>query len=69
MATEHRTEGAPEGVPEGATGPAAGEEPATAKAGRYPLKPESVGEDTYVVISRGHHDIHAFMAEVRKLWS
>ena len=33
---------------------------------RYPLDPKSIGEDTYVVISRGHHDIHTFMAEVRK---
>lgn len=35
---------------------------------QYPLEPQSIGEDTYVVISRGHHDIHAFMQEVRKHW-
>ncbi len=33
---------------------------------KYPLAPESIGEDTYIVISRGHHDIHAFMTAVRK---
>lgn len=32
----------------------------------YPLKVENVGEDTYIVMSRGHHDPHVFMAEVRK---
>ena len=36
---------------------------------RYPLEPKSIGEDTYIIISRGHHDIHAFMAEVRKHWT
>lgn len=60
MAREHRTKKA--------AGPAAGQQAVAAKACRYPLKPESVGEDTYVIISRGHHDIHAFMTEVRKVW-
>lgn len=32
----------------------------------YPLQVESIGSDTYIVISRGHHDIHAFMAAVRE---
>jgi len=32
----------------------------------YPLEVESVGEDTYIVMSRGHHDIDAFMTEVIK---
>lgn len=27
----------------------------------YPLDPESVGEDTYIVMSRGHHDLEEFM--------
>lgn len=35
---------------------------------QYPLEPVSIGEDTYIVMSRGHHDIHAFMREVRKHW-
>lgn len=33
---------------------------------RYPLEPFSIGEDTYVVISKGHHDIHEFMRKVRE---
>lgn len=33
---------------------------------RYPLEIENVGDDTYIVMSRGHHDIHAFMAAVRE---
>lgn len=32
----------------------------------YPLDPQSIGEDTYIVISRGHHEIHEFMRRVRK---
>ena len=32
----------------------------------YPLDPFSVGEDTYIVISKGHHDIHEFMRVVRR---
>lgn len=31
----------------------------------YPLVIENIGEDVYILISRGHHDPHAFMAEVR----
>lgn len=29
----------------------------------YPLEVESVGSDTYIVMSRGHHDLCEFMAE------
>lgn len=32
----------------------------------YPLKPESWGEDDYIVGSKGHHDIHEFMVAVRE---
>lgn len=32
----------------------------------YPLSIENVGEDTYIVMSRGHHDPAAFMAAVRE---
>jgi hypothetical protein len=31
----------------------------------YPLDVRSVGDDTYVVMSKGHHDPEAFMAAVR----
>lgn len=31
----------------------------------YPLEIENVGEDTYILMSRGHHDIHEFMRKVR----
>lgn len=31
----------------------------------YPLDVESIGEDVYIIISRGHHDIHEFMRVVR----
>lgn len=37
-------------------------------APKYPLTPFIIGDDTYVVISRGHHDIHDFMAKVRARW-
>lgn len=30
---------------------------------RYPLEVESVGSDTYIVMSRGHHDLEEFMAK------
>lgn len=33
---------------------------------RYPLRIENVGEDTYIVMSRGHHDPHEFMRAVRE---
>lgn len=32
----------------------------------YPLEVESIGEDVYIIISRGHHDIHEFMKTVRR---
>ena len=35
----------------------------------YPLEPLSIGEDTYIVISEGHHDVHEFMKAVRDNWS
>ena len=31
----------------------------------YPLSVQSIGEDVYILISRGHHDIHEFMRAVR----
>lgn len=31
----------------------------------YPLDIENAGQDTYIVMSRGHHDPHVFMAQVR----
>lgn len=31
----------------------------------YPLEIENVGEDTYILLSKGHHDIHDFMKRVR----
>lgn len=31
----------------------------------YPLEIENVGEDDYIVMSRGHHDPHEFMRKVR----
>lgn len=32
----------------------------------YPLDLDSIGDDTYIIISEGHHDIHEFMRAVRK---
>lgn len=32
----------------------------------YPLEIENAGDDTYIVMSRGHHDPHEFMREVRE---
>lgn len=32
---------------------------------RYPLDVRSVGDDTYIVMSKGHHAPEAFMAAVR----
>ncbi len=29
---------------------------------KYPLEVNSVGSDTYIVMSRGHHDLRGFMA-------
>jgi hypothetical protein len=34
----------------------------------YPLEPFSIGEDTYCVISKGHHDVHEFMRALRERW-
>ncbi len=31
-----------------------------------PLEIENIGEDTYILMSKGHHDIHAFMRQVRE---
>jgi len=31
----------------------------------YPLEIENVGDDDYIVMSRGHHDPHEFMKKVR----
>lgn len=33
---------------------------------KYSLVIENIGEDIYTLLSRGHHDIHEFMREVRK---
>ncbi len=39
---------------------------ATKKSPRiYPLEIDNVGDDTYVVMSKGHHDPHEFMRAVR----
>lgn len=32
----------------------------------YPLEVESVGTDTYIVMSKGHHNFEEFMAAVNK---
>lgn len=32
----------------------------------YTLAPFSIGEERYIVISKGHHDIHEFMRVVRQ---
>ena len=32
----------------------------------YPLEIENIGEDVYKLMSRGHHDIHAFMRKARE---
>jgi len=31
-------------------------------AKQYPLEVQSVGSDTYIAMSKGHHDLEAFMA-------
>lgn len=31
---------------------------------QYPLSVQSVGDDTYIVMSKGHHDLSEFMREV-----
>lgn len=35
---------------------------------RYPLDPVSVGSDTYIVMSRGHHDLEIFMKKAVEEW-
>lgn len=35
----------------------------------YPLVPMIVGDESLAIISKGHHNIHDFMREVRKHWS
>lgn len=32
---------------------------------RYPLSVKNVGEDSYILMSKGHHDLHEFMRAVR----
>lgn len=34
---------------------------------KYPLDIENVGEDVYILRSKGHHDVHEFMRAVREL--
>jgi hypothetical protein len=34
-------------------------------ADRYPLDIQNVGEDTYILMSKGHHDQHEFMRAAR----
>ena len=41
-------------------------EAAARAATPYPLEIENIGDDVYVLISRGHHDIHQFMRKVRE---
>jgi hypothetical protein len=36
------------------------------KAKTYPLDVRSVGDDTYIVMSKGHHEPDVFMAAVRE---
>lgn len=36
---------------------------------QYPLEVESVGSDTYIVMSKGHHDFEEFMREAVKEYS
>lgn len=35
-------------------------------AKQYPLEIDNVGSHTYIVMSRGHHDVHDFMRQVRE---
>lgn len=35
----------------------------------YALDVENVGEDTYILMSKGHHDVHEFMLAVRADYS
>lgn len=34
----------------------------------YPLEVENVGGDTYIVMSKGHHDLDEFMKAVQESW-
>ena len=43
--------------------------PVDCPVGRYPLNVENVGEDTYILMSKGHHDVHEFMRAVRADYS
>lgn len=43
----------------------AGGSPLGCRVRRYPLDVENVGEDTYILMSKGHHDVHEFMRSVR----
>jgi len=38
-------------------------------AKKYPLEVQNVGEDTYIVMSKGHHYPHEFMRAVRADYS
>jgi hypothetical protein len=35
-------------------------------AKKYPLRIKNVGDDTYMLMSKGHHDIHEFMRSIRE---
>jgi len=48
---------------------AAGVAPLERQVRRYPLDVENVGEDTYILMSKGHHDVHEFMRAVRADYS
>ncbi len=47
----------------------AGASPVDQPVRRYPLNVENVGEDTYILMSKGHHDVHEFMRAVRADYS
>lgn len=49
--------------------PTADEGPVERRVRRYPLDVENVGEDTYILMSKGHHDVHEFMRAVRAGYS
>lgn len=44
---------------------AAGAGPVDQRVLRYPLDIVNAGDDTYIVMSKGHHDPHEFMKAVR----
>ena len=35
---------------------------------KYPLKIENIGENTYMLMSRGHHDFESFMDKVKEAY-